>query len=358
MRICKENLFDCAVDLLIAAGESHEGAQIVAESLCISDAKGITTHGTYLLTPIFKRVKAGQLSLPTITNIVIDNAAVAVVDGGDGLGPIAGKLAANLAIQRAQTYGVGVVLIRNTNSVGSLAYYTEMVAKEGMLAFMSCNAAPAMAPWGGAEPFTGTNPIAFAVYTGKDLLFSADMATSIVARGKIRQAARRGEPIPSEWAIDPEGNLTTDPAAALKGTLLPMAGPKGSAIALMVDILSGIIAGAQHAPDLRSFHATEGKTGVGASLIALDIQKFIHLNEFEIIMDDYVHSLKSMKTANFAKEIYLPGEIEYMNEQESNRLGINLEDSTVKALNDLLDQFSSNKQLEVMSKSSQEIGVI
>lgn len=349
MRICKENLFDCAVDLLIAAGESLEGAQIVAESLCISDAKGITTHGTYLLTPIFKRAKVNQLSLPTITTVPIDYAAVAVVDGGDGLGPIAGKLAADLAIQRAQTYGVGVVLIRNTNSLGSLAFYTEMIARQGMLAMMSCNAAPAMAPWGGAEPFTGTNPIAFAIYTGKDLLFSADMATSIVARGKIRQAARRGEHIPSEWAIDPEGNLTTDPAAALKGTLLPMAGPKGSAIALMVDILSGIIAGAQHAPDLRSFHATEGKTGVGASLIALDIQKFIDLGEFKSTMDNYIENLKGLKKASFANEIFLPGEIEYNNQQESLRIGVNLDDSAVDTLNSLLEYFSCNQRLKAIS---------
>jgi LDH2 family malate/lactate/ureidoglycolate dehydrogenase len=349
MRICKENLFDCAVDLLIAAGESLEGAQIVAESLCISDSKGITTHGTYLLTPIFKRAKVNQLSLPTITTVPIDYAAVAVVDGGDGLGPIAGKLAADLAIQRAQTYGVGVVLIRNTNSLGSLAFYTEMIARQGMLAMMSCNAAPAMAPWGGAEPFTGTNPIAFAIYTGKDLLFSADMATSIVARGKIRQAARRGEHIPSEWAIDPEGNLTTDPATALKGTLLPMAGPKGSAIALMVDILSGIIAGAQHAPDLRSFHATEGKTGVGASLIALDIQKFIDLGEFKSTMDQYIENLKGLKKASFVNEIFLPGEIEYNNQQESLRIGINLDDSAVDTLNSLLEYFSCNQRLKAIS---------
>jgi LDH2 family malate/lactate/ureidoglycolate dehydrogenase len=348
MRIQKEDLFQCSVELLVALGEAPEGATIVADSFCIADAKGITTHGTYLLTPIIKRVKAGQLSLPTTAKIVIDNAAVAVVDGGDGLGPIAGKYAAYLAIERAKAYGISMVLIRNTNSLGSLAYYTEMVAKEGMVAFMSCNAAPAMAPWGGAEPFTGTNPIAYAIYSGSDLPFSADMATSIVARGKIRQAARRGESIPDSWALDENGNLTTDPVAALKGTLLPMAGPKGSAIALMVDILSGIIAGAEHAPNLRSFHATDGKTGVGASLIAIDIQKFIDLGEFKSTMEEYIENLKGMKKASFAKEIFLPGEIEYNHQQESQRIGINLDDSAVDTLNSLLKHLSCNQRLNAI----------
>ena len=128
---------------------------------------------------------------------------------------------------------------------------------------MSSNAAPSMAPFGGAEAFTGTNPIAIAMYTGRDLLFSADMATSVVARGKIRQSARRGIEIPGDWALDEHGNPTTDPNEALKGTLLPMGGPKGSAIALAVDILSGMVAGAQHAPDIKSFHDLDGPTGVG-----------------------------------------------------------------------------------------------
>jgi LDH2 family malate/lactate/ureidoglycolate dehydrogenase len=345
MRINRQDLYECTCELLVGAGESLEGARIAADSFCIADGKGITTHGTYLLTPINKRVKADQLTLPTTTSLVVDTAAVAVVDGGNGLGPIAGKLASDLALQRAKDYGIGLVLIRNTNSLGSLAYYTERIARQGMLALMCCNAAPAMAPWGGAEPFTGTNPIAMAIYTGRDLLFSADMATSIVARGKIRQAARRGDYIPGDWALDEHGDLTTDPIAALKGTLLPMAGPKGSAIALMVDILSGIIAGAEHAPNLRSFHATQGKTGVGASLIALDIAKFIDLDEYKATMDDYIHTLKSMKKARFADQIYLPGEIEYNNEVESQQLGIKLDDQAIEALNHMLEEVGSGKKL-------------
>ncbi len=349
MKINRENLLACTYDLLITAGEGPDGAQLVAENFCQADSRGITTHGSYLLTPIFHRVEVKQLSLPTRATVAVDEASVAVIDGGNGLGPIAGKLAVDLSIKRASDYGISLVLIRNTNNLGSLAFYTEMIARQGMIALMSCNAAPAMAPWGGAEAFTGTNPIAIAIYTGKDILFSADMATSVVARGKIRQAAREGKSIPADWALDSYGNVTTDPAAALKGTLLPMGGPKGSAIALAVDILSGILAGAEHAPNLKSFHEPEGKTGVGATLIAIDIKKFMDLDQFSSTMDEYIQSLKGMKKANFASEIFVPGEIEYKREMASREMGISLDDKAVDVLNQLLKKVGSSKRLESMA---------
>ena len=345
MKVKREDLFKASVALLIAAGESPEGAAFVAETFCKADARGITTHGSYLINPIFKRVRAGQLTLPTKAALVVDTAAVAVVDGGDGLGPVAGKLAADEAIARAKQFGVSLVLIRNTNSVGSLAYYTEMIAREGMIALMSSNAAPSMAPFGGAEAFTGTNPIAIAMYTGRDLLFSADMATSVVARGKIRQSARRGLEIPGDWALDEHGNPTTDPNEALKGTLLPMGGPKGSAIALAVDILSGMVAGAKHAPDVKSFHDLDGPTGVGASLAAIDISKFMPLEDYKNEMGAYIGRLKGMKKAGAASDIYLPGEIEHNKEVESMQSGILLDDDAVKALNQLLESIESPVQL-------------
>lgn len=345
MKIIWDDLFACAYQLLIAAGESPENAELAAENFCQADARGITTHGTYLLTPILDRVKVNQLSLPTIPTLVCDEMAVAIVDGGNGLGPVAGKFAAEVVAKRAAQYGIGMVLIRNTNNLGSLAFYTEMIARQGMIAMMSCNAAPAMAPWGGAEAFTGTNPIAIAVYTGQDILFSADMATSVVARGKIRTAARLGKPIPADWALDSDGNPTTDPAAALKGTLLPIGGPKGSALALAVDILSGILSGAAHAPNIKSFHTPEGTTGVGASLIAIDIRKFGELKQFSATMDDYFLSLKGMKKAKFASEVFVPGEIEYRREVASRETGIDLDDKAVGVLNQLLERGGSDVRL-------------
>lgn len=348
MIISTDRLVECTVELLEAAGESPDNARLVADNLCKADARGVTTHGTYLLTPIFERVAEHQLSLPTQLKLAVDTAAIAVVEGGDGLGPVAGKFAAEVALERARQFGVSVVLIRDTNNLGSLAYYTEHIARQGMIALMSCNAAPAMAPWGGAEAFTGTNPIAIAIYTGNEVIFSADMATSVVARGKIRQAAREGKSIPADWAMDEEGNPTTDPNVALAGTLLPMGGPKGSALALAVDIMSGMLSGAEYAPKVLSFHTPSGKTGVGAALVAIDIAKFMGLPEFEASMTRYVQSLKGMKKAKQVTEIFLPGEIEHNREVNSLANGIKLDDKAVGVLNALLEKTGSNKRLEPM----------
>lgn len=348
MKIDRDLLYACATDVLLALGESPENASIAAENFCQADSRGVTTHGTYLLSPIFDRVQVNQLSLPTTPALIIDEAAIAIVDGRNGLGPVAGKFAADLAAKRAAQFGISLVLIRNTNNVGSLSFYTEMIAKQGMVGMMSCNAAPAMAPWGGAEAFTGTNPIAVGIYTGTDLLFSADMATSVVARGKIRSAVKANKAIPADWALDSAGNPTTDPKAAMDGTLMPMGGPKGSALALAVDIMSGILAGGEHAPNIKTFHTPSGTTGVGASIAAIDIRKFADLDQFGATMEEYIQSLKGMKKASFASDIYLPGEIEQRREQASRKNGIELDETNVSALNKLLEKVGASRRLEAI----------
>lgn len=345
MNIDMEKLRAVAVEILKACGESDAGAATVADSMIMADSRGITTHGTYLLSPIYKRVKAEQLPLPTKATLVEDKGSTALVDGGDGLGAIAGKLAVETAVKKAKQNGVATVLIRNTNNVGSLAVYTEAAAKEGMIALMSCNAAPAMSPWGGSEPFLGTNPIALAIYTGGDVLFSADMASSVVARGKIRKAARNGETIPDTWAMDGDGNFTTDPNAALKGCLLPMGGPKGSAIALFVDIISGLLSGSRYGQDLKSFHAPEGSTGVGAALTVINIENFMPLAAFKGLMQDYIKKMKGLKKAKGFGEIFLPGEIEQGKEKKARQDGIALDDNAIKAINELLETIGSKTKI-------------
>lgn len=340
MYINRNQLKEAAATILKYCGESVENAELVSESMVRNDSRGITTHGTYLLTPIIDRVNCGQLTLPTTPVVVSDKDGTAVIDGGDGLGAVAGALAVKIAIAKAEQYGVASVLIRNTNNIGSLALYTEAVAQTGKIAIMSCNAAAAMAPWGSGEPFFGTNPIAIAIPAGGDSILSADMASSIVARGKIRKASRNGEKIPNNWALDAEGNITTDPNEALKGALLPIGGPKGSALAMMVDLVSGMLAGASYAPNIKSFHKPEGKTGVGASLIALDISHFIDFQLFEREIVEYIKTIKSLKKAKGVKEIFMPGEIEHNKEKQSICEGVQLDDNAVKTLNSLLEQVS------------------
>jgi len=342
MKIQAKHIKDAALHILRACGESETGAAVVAESMLHADMRGVTTHGTYMLTPIYKRAQACQLTMPTCVTVSSEKKAAVVLDGGDGLGAVAGMKAVNIALKKAADTGVATVLIKNTNNIGMLAHYTEAAARQGMIALMCCNAAAAMAPWGASERFMGTNPIAIAVYTGGDLLFSADMATSVAARGKIRKAARNHESIPIDWAMDETGSATTDPAAALNGCLLPIGGPKGSALAVMVDILSGVLSGSMFALDLRSFHEPEGPTGVGACLTVLDISAFMELSEFTSRMTGYISKMKKLRLAPGSTEILIPGELEQRREKESEISGVTLDDNAVKALNDLLEKTGAN----------------
>jgi len=331
-------------DILKYLGEAPENAVKIAEILVRADMRGVSTHGTYLLTVISMRVKNGQLKLPTIPKVISDSGATAVMDGMDGIGMVAGSMAIELAIEKAKQYGVGIVLICNTNNLGSLACYTQKAAEQGMVAIMSCNAAPAMAPWGGAEKFMGTNPIAISI-PAEGVGFTADMATSVVARGKIRKAARQGVDIPDNWALDANGVPTTDPNKALKGTLLPVGGPKGSALALTVDIISGLLAGSGYGPLLKSFHVLEGPTRVGASCIVIDVSRFMPLGRFKELMVEYSDSIKSLKKAEGFGEILMPGEIEYGKEQNSLKNGIDLDPQLISALDEILVQAGSNIRL-------------
>jgi LDH2 family malate/lactate/ureidoglycolate dehydrogenase len=192
----------------------------------------------------------------------------------------------------------------------------------------------------------GTNPIAIAIYTGGGIMFSADMASSVVARGKIRKAARNGQTIPPDWAIDAEGNITTDPNVALKGCLLPMGGPKGSALALAADIIAGMLSGARYAVDLKSFHTPCGSTGVGAALTVINIENFMPLEKFTGLIQGYIANMKALKKAAGQTEIFLPGEIEQRQEQKAVTEGIELDEGAVEELRGLLEKIDSRTNLE------------
>jgi len=333
-----------AEEVLKGLGEREENAKKVAEMLVRADARGISTHGVYLLNVMAMRVEGGQLRLPTDVRVISDRDATVLLDGGDGIGMVAAYEALNMAIDKARRYGIGMALIRNTNNVGCLGCYTEKAAENGMIAMMSSNAAPSMAPWGAAEKFLGTNPIAISI-PGEDMNFTMDMATSVVARGKIREAQRKGASIPEGWALDAEGRPTTDPKEALEGTLMPIGGPKGSALAMAVDIICGLLAGSGYGNQLKSFHILEGPTRVGASLIVVDVSYFTDLFEFKKRMRDYFETVKSLKKAVGVEEIFIPGEIEFRREKESQERGIRIDDALASSINDLLAKLGSSLRI-------------
>jgi LDH2 family malate/lactate/ureidoglycolate dehydrogenase len=245
-----------------------------------------------------------------------------------------------LALCKAREHGIGLTLVRNTNNLGFLAFYTMHAAEQGCVGITMGNANAAISPWGGAEPFFGTNPLSVAV-PGGDGAVALDMSSSVVARGKIRRAHRLGEKIPAGWALDESGAPTEDPAAALKGTLLPIGGPKGYGLAFMVDVLAGILSGSAFGREIRSFHELAGPTGVGALMMAIAVERFMPLAQFRDLIDGYARAIRRSRKAMGTARIYLPGEIESVKEAAADQRGMELTPASIEMVNQLLEKASS-----------------
>ena len=184
MKVEIEQLKKVAAKILVNLGEEKDNADIVSEIMVWADMRRVVTHGTYLLTPIFKRAKANMIKIPTQIKTIKDNRGTSVLDGGNGLGQVAAYKAMTTSIKKAKDFGLAITLVRNTNNIGSLAYYSRMAANEGMIGITMTNAAPAIAPWGGTEAFMGTNPFSVGIPTFNQNPLIADMSSSVVARGK------------------------------------------------------------------------------------------------------------------------------------------------------------------------------
>jgi LDH2 family malate/lactate/ureidoglycolate dehydrogenase len=307
--------------------------------------RGIDTHGVYFLKLLSDRVDVHMIRIPTELKVVREDGTTSILDGGNGLGQVAAHRAMKMSIQKARELGIGLTLVRNTNHIGILAFYTLMAAEEGMVGIVMSNSAPSMSPWGGTEPFLGTNPISIAIPGSSRSPVVLDMSSSVVARGKIRRAQRMKESIPLGWALDETGTPTTDPVAALKGTLLPIGGPKGYGLALMIDALAGLLSGSRYGPEVKTFHQPLGPTGIGVFTTAIDIERFMPLHQFKALMTSYVGSIKKTKKVKNISQIYLPGEIELEKEEKSITEGIELDLVVVKSLNELLQKVKSPLRL-------------
>jgi len=345
MKVQPNRLKEVAVDILKGLKATDEEAALVAEILVQADMRGTDTHGVHLLTLLPDRVNADMIQIPTNLKVIKEGETTTLIDGGNGLGQFAVHRAMTINIQKAKKFGLGCTLVRNTNNIGSLIYYTLMAAQKGMVGIVMGNAAAAMSPWGGTEAFFGTNPISFAAPGGTEGPVALDMSSSVVARGKIRLAERTKEPIPLGWAYDATGAETTDPTAAMKGTLVPIGGPKGFGLALMVDILAGLLSGSKYGQDIKTFHQLVGPTGVGAFSLAIDIERFMPLKQFNELIQAYLVSIKSSKKAKGVSRIYIPGERKFEKEKQSLKEGIEISEGLAKNLNTLLEKVKSPLRL-------------
>jgi LDH2 family malate/lactate/ureidoglycolate dehydrogenase len=324
-----------AAAVLAAVGVPEADARLVADSLVTADLWGHQSHGVLRLSWYVNRIRAGVMRAVTTPETVSDSGALAVVDGHDGVGQVLAAFAAREATRRARTHGVGAVAVRNSNHFGTAAYFTRMAARDGCVAILTTNASPAMAPWGGRRGTVGTNPWSIAAPAGKHEVMVMDIANTAVARGKVYLARQRGEPIPAGWALDAEGRPTTDPAAAIGGLILPMAGHKGYAIALMMDVLSGVLTGSAFGAAVGGPYQFERRSGCGHLFIALDVAAFGDPDGFTRRMEELVAEAKSVPLAPGFDEVLYPGELEARAAREHLDQGLSLPRQTLEDLRQL-----------------------
>jgi LDH2 family malate/lactate/ureidoglycolate dehydrogenase len=338
VRIATEKLLTAIIALLLDMGAEDNEAQLVAKILVQADMRGIHTHGSAFVPLIAERCAHGLLNLPTKVELITDEGAITHIEGNNGLGQVAAVEGMQISIQKARKHGIALALIRNTNHIGFLGYYTIMAAAEGMIGICATNAASSVAPWGGTEPFFGSNPFSIAAPVANGDPIVLDMSASVVARGKIRRAQRLNENIPLGWAIDETGASTTDPAEAIKGTLLPIGGHKGYGLALFIDLICGLLSGSKYGRELLTFHKPIGPTGVGAMLMAVDIGRFMPLAQFGSLANEHAEAIRKSQKAVGVERIFLPGEIEADKARDSELQGVNVDSQIVDKINLLLKQ--------------------
>lgn len=327
-KFCEECLVNCGVP--------QEDAFIVADSLVSSDLRGVGSHGVTRMGIYVERLKMGLINPQPNVAVASESEAALLVDADNGLGPVVAVRALDLGLSKAKQSGGASVGVKHSNHYGAGAYYVQRAVEQDTIAFAYSNAPPTMAPWGGVEPYIGTNPYTYGVPAGEHEPIIFDMATSVVARGKIILAAKKGEPIPEGWAIDRSGQPTTDAQAALDGTVLPFGGPKGYAISLMVDIMAGVLTGAGFGPRINSLYDNfDQPQNVGAFFQVTDVSSFMPPSEFKARVDQMIGEIKSTRKAQGTEEIFLPGEIESRMEQQQLASGITFDSETLAELEEV-----------------------
>ena len=335
-----ENLRQVSAALLEHRGVPADQAATVARCLVEADLRGVETHGVVRLPHYLHRMRLGLIKPDPAIRVEQKTPAAVLVDADDGFGFVAATRAMEEALRMAATFGIGLAAVKRSNHFGMAASYVLQAIRGGCMSMVFTNASASMPPWGGQDPVLGTSPFAAGAPGGALPPFVLDMAPAVAARGKIRLAAKRGDRIPEGWALDKHGRATTDPEAALDdGVVLPMGGPKGSALSMMMDIFGGVFTGSAFAGDVTN-HTTEytKPQDVGHFMVAIKPDLFMTRPEFEARMDVLVGRVKGGRKAAGFDEILVSGEPEARKEAERLRTGIALPRAELGALMEEAEQ--------------------
>lgn len=328
-------LTDFATTILTSLGVPTDDAALVSTSLVAADMGGHESHGMLRLPWYSARLKSGAMTPETAPVDVTDSGALAIVDGRDGIGHVLVSRASERAMKNADRFGIGAVGVRNSNHFGTAGYWTRAMSERGYVGILLTNSSPAMAPWGGVAKTVGSNPWSIAVPGGPHGSVVLDISNSKVARGKIYAAIQNGTDIPEDWALDLDGRVTTDPQAALQGTLQPIGEHKGYGISFMIDLLAGVLTGSGSADDVVGPYSKTGSSRCGHLVIAIKGDACLPLDDLRTRVTALVDATISGPRAVGTSRILVPGELESEKREQALAQGITLPDRTINDLNRL-----------------------
>ncbi|MGD8252291.1 MAG: Ldh family oxidoreductase [Desulfobacterales bacterium] len=297
------------VDVFTFNGLNPADAAIAANALVEASLRGVDSHGIARVPMYCERLRKGVANPTPAIRVTRVAPAVSLLDGDDGLGLVVGPRGMAEAIAIAKECGIGMAGVRRSGHYGMGALYLLQAVEAGCIGMAFTNASPAMPVWGGRSKFLGTSPFAVGAPAGEAVPFLLDMACSVVARGKLKFAAQRGEAIAEGLALDKDGRPTTDGGKAFEGVVLPFGGVKGAGLSMLMEILSGVLTGAAFGGDVKNpFTGLDGPQGTGHCFIALKADLFMPLGDFEARMQTFIGRIKNQPLAEGFEDILVPGE--------------------------------------------------
>lgn len=325
LRLSVERARSLCLAAFAEVGLPPDQAEICTDCVLFASLRGLDTHGIVTeFAGILNNVRRGNILPNPNVAVVNETETTAVLRGGGAAGPVIGVRAMDLAIAKAREHGLGAVTAFNCHHFGAASFYPTRALAHGMFGLTMCNAGAVVAPYGGARPVHGTNPLAYAVPAGEEGPIVMDMATSAAAHGQIFKALRHGQSIPLGWALDAEGRPTTDPAAGGRGILLPFGGHKGYAIGLLVDVLTGALAGSTIGRSVDQRNTTPESGGQSFFMLAVDVAHFVPLEVFTARVDQLIREVHATPPAEGFAEVLVPGDLERRQEEVRRREGIPL----------------------------------
>ena len=305
-RVSYEQLRKAAKNNLMAAGLDEKQSDTVADCFATADVYGVNSHGCAILPAHIQRIARGGYNCTPDCKILRQTASFAVVDGDNAIGPVSAMFCLELAVQKAKEVGVYNVFAKNNNTFGPAFYYSLKASERGCIAFVCSNSPAQMAPIGGKDKMLGTNPLAMVIPVPSGDPIIVDMATSVVAKSKFKEYKAQGKPLPEGWALDRDGKPTTDPDMGIQGLVLPMAGYKGYALSMLVDIVCGVLSGAAYLNKVGRFYSEDnGSMNVGFYMSVIDPQ-LVCGEEYNQVIADFVDLIKNSAAAE-GEQISLPG---------------------------------------------------